>query len=565
MSPANGAHQGPACPKPEELLAFSVGQLAESTSEPIARHIEACPDCLAILATLQGLHDKKDPLLADLRQPLPGELFVPRVGARRPGATAADEVPPTCSPEPGGEGDRPTPDEGVLRTIPGYEILRELGRGGMGVVYWAWQSSLHRPVAVKMLLAGDYASPQELARFQVEAEAVARLQHPHIVQVHEVGWAAGRPFLALEYVDGASLAQHLTGTPLPARDAARLVELLAWAVHYAHQRGVLHRDLTPANVLLQARSAESGVRSEEPALRTPGSALPVPKITDFGLAKLLVGGGPTLTQSGAVLGTPSYMAPEQALGKPQQVGRATDVYSLGAILYELLTGRPPFKAETPLETLQQVASEEPVSPSRLQPKVPRDLATICLKCLQKEPRKRYESAEALAEDLRRFQAGEPIRARPVGSTERLWRWCRRNPVAAALVVVGCMLLAVLTVGLPLGLLVRAERNDALANLKRAESAERALRQREDEIKIRAHLAQARASRQSREPGQRFKSLKEIREALALKPAEELLYQLRTEAIAALALPDVEVLREWEGTRSAPWAWTSTATSSATLA
>jgi hypothetical protein len=315
-----------------------------------------------------------------------------------------------------------------LPAVPGYELLQELGGGAMGVVYWAWRSSLTRTVAVKMIRAGADARPQELARFRVEAEAVSRLEHPHIVQVYEVGQVGNCPYLALEYVDGGSLARRLAGTPLPARQAARLLELLARAVQYAHHRGVVHRDLSPANVLLATSEPPEGV-----LLGGSGEARYYqPKVTDFGLAKLFIGGGPTLTHSEAVLGTPSYMAPEQAAGDVKEVGPAADVYALGAILYECLTGRPPFKAAAVPQTLRQVVEEEPVPPSRLQPKLPRDLTTICLKCLEKPPAKRYASAEDLAEDLRRFLAGEAIRARPVGGAERLRRWCRRNPVTAAL-------------------------------------------------------------------------------------------------------------------------------------
>jgi serine/threonine protein kinase/predicted Zn-dependent protease len=311
-------------------------------------------------------------------------------------------------------------------SLPCYEILSELGRGAMGVVYKAWQTSLNRVVALKMIRAGDLADSRELARFHTEAEAVARLQHPHIVQIHEAGQHEGRLYIALECVDGSSLGRELSGTPWPARRAAQLVETLARAMHHAHRQGIVHRDLTPNNVLLTHDGQ--------------------PKITDFGLAKILVGGGPTLTQTGVFMGTPSYTAPEQAAGKTKEVGPAADVYALGAILYECLTGRPPFKAETPQETLRQVESQEPVAPSRLQPKVPRDLSTVCLKCLQKEPRKRYASAEALAEDLGRFLAGLPVRARPMGRTARLWRWCRRNPAVASLLsAVAVLLIAVATV------------------------------------------------------------------------------------------------------------------------
>jgi tetratricopeptide (TPR) repeat protein len=294
--------------------------------------------------------------------------------------------------------------------VPGYQVLEELGRGGMGVVYKARQIGLDRVVALKMILAGACAGPEDRARFRTEAEAIARLQHPHIIQIHEVGEYAGRPFYSLEFCPGGSLERKLAGTPLPPQEAAALTEQLARAMAAAHQKGVIHRDLKPANVLL----AEDGT----------------PRISDFGLAKRLDATGQTGT--GAVLGTPSYMAPEQAAGQGRVVGPAADVYALGAILYELLTGRPPFRAATPLDTVFQVLSDEPVPPRRLQPKVPRDLEIICLKCLQKEPHRRYGSAEALADDLRRFLDGQAITARPVSSIERAWRWCRRNPIVAAL-------------------------------------------------------------------------------------------------------------------------------------
>jgi WD40 repeat protein/tRNA A-37 threonylcarbamoyl transferase component Bud32 len=301
--------------------------------------------------------------------------------------------------------------EPTLPAVPGYEVLGVLGKGGMGVVYKARQKGLNRTVALKMILVGDHAQPDALARFKTEAEAVARLQHPHIVAVHEVGEHEGLPFFSLEFVAGGSLAQKLAGTPLSPGEAARLVETLARALHAAHQRGVIHRDLKPANVLL----AEDGT----------------PKVTDFGLAKQLDDDSGR-TREGDVMGTPSYMAPEQAAGDLRLIGPHTDVYALGAILYECLTGRPPFKGATMLETLEQVRQRDPVPPRHLQPKVPRDLEIICLKCLQKEPPRRYVSSEALAGDLHRYLDGEPILAKAVGPWERAVKWARRRPAVAAL-------------------------------------------------------------------------------------------------------------------------------------
>jgi eukaryotic-like serine/threonine-protein kinase len=319
---------------------------------------------------------------------------------------------------PAPAGDRPS------SAPAGYEIEGELGRGGMGVVYRARHVALNRPVALKMVLAGLHAGPAQLARVRVEAEAVARLQHPNVVQIFEVGEHDGRPFLALEYIEGGSLTAAFAGTPQAPRGVAELVEALARAVHQVHRRGIVHRDLKPSNILLAADGT--------------------PKVADFGLAKLLEGGAER-TDSGAVLGTPSYMAPEQAAGRPGRVGPATDVYALGALLYEGLTGRPPFRAETPLETFHQVLAAEVIPPSRLVPKVPRDLETVCLKCLNKDPHRRYESAEALADDLRRSLDDRPIRARRAGRAEHTWRWCRRNPgLAASIALAATALVAVAT-------------------------------------------------------------------------------------------------------------------------
>jgi tetratricopeptide (TPR) repeat protein/tRNA A-37 threonylcarbamoyl transferase component Bud32 len=331
--------------------------------------------------------------------------------------------------------------------VPGFEILEELGRGGMGVVYKARQARLKRVVALKVLLAGAHAGAEALARFRTEAEAAARLQHPNIVPILEVGAHHGRPYLVLEYLDSGNLKQRLDGTPQPAAPSARLMETLARAVEHAHRHCVIHRDLKPANVLL-TRSEGSEAVTLGGELKEEGRY--APKIADFGLAKQVAGADSTPaanpTQSGAILGTPSYMAPEQAAGRPGAVGPAADVYALGAILYELLTGRAPFKGENVAETLLQVQLDEPMPPRGLVPKVPRELETICLKCLQKDAGKRYPSAAAMADDLRRFLNGEPILARPATAWERAVKWARRRPTAAALVAVSTLAALALLIG-----------------------------------------------------------------------------------------------------------------------
>ena len=312
-----------------------------------------------------------------------------------------------------------------LPEIPGYKLKEVIGHGGMGIVFRARHLKLNRLIALKMLLSGAFASRQERTRFMREAEAVAGLQHPNIVQVFDVGELERRPFFTMELLEGGSLAQRLAGAPQPAVKSAQLLATIAAAVSYAHEHGIVHRDLKPGNILVTADDT--------------------PKIADFGLAQR-VDALHDLTTSGTRLGTPSYMSPEQANGKTSAVGPSADIYSLGAILYEMLSGRPPFRAETASATLQQVLADEPVRPSRLNPRVPRDLETICLKCLNKEPQQRYPTAAALADDLHRFLRGEPIAARPLGRTARFMRWVRRRPTAAALsatLVIVVLLLLVL--------------------------------------------------------------------------------------------------------------------------
>jgi WD40 repeat protein len=411
------------CISDHDLKAFVLGELPERLATAVARHLELCPTCDE---RARRWDDLADGAIQALRGGTPPTL--PHDHTADPGTDPSAAPPEPLSP-------------------PGFTLLAELGRGAGGVVYRARQHQPERIVALKCLR--DDPDAEQRARFLAEADAIARLHHPYIVQVYAVGEHQGQPFLCLEYLDGGTLATKIHGEPQPPREAARLLAVLAGAVQHAHEQGVIHRDLKPSNVLLTAEGT--------------------PKVGDFGLARF---GRPELTATGAVMGTPSYMAPEQAKGDNAAVGPAADVWALGAILYECLTGRPPFRGLGVLDTLKQVAECEPVPPARLQPGVPRDLDVICLKCLEKSPARRYPSAGELAADLERFLDGRPTKARPVGRAERAWRWCRRNPAVASLLALVAVVVVAGT-GTSWYLAVEAIRQKGRADAKTTEAEDNA--------------------------------------------------------------------------------------------
>ncbi len=426
------------------------------------------------------------------------EVYLQDSAISPPTVLSSDQV---CWPE------LPSPPE-----VSGYEILGELGRGAMGVVYKARHRQLNRLVALKMILSGGFAGPQERLRFLAEAEVIASIEHPGIVRVHEFGTHGSLPFFSLEFCSGGSLSARLAKTPLPAREAARLIEQVARAVQAAHDRGIVHRDLKPGNILL----AEDGS----------------PKVGDFGLAKRVESSG--LTTTGAVVGTPSYMAPEQAMGS-KDVGTAADVYALGSILYDCLTGRPPFKAARLYDTILQVINDEPVPPRQLNPGIPRDLETICLKCLHKLPGRRYASATELADELGRFLAGQPIQARRVGPVARAALWCRRQPALAGSIAAGVLAVALATA---VGFFQVTRERDRL----------RMERDRAEANLYRSLVSDARSQLRSRDTGWWWKALDNIREAATLRSADRDPAELRELAIQCLGTPYpcLRVHDTWKG-------------------
>jgi serine/threonine protein kinase/tetratricopeptide (TPR) repeat protein len=534
------------CPEQKQVERFLLGEASRAAAASVQAHLQDCAVCRAMMAGLADGESAEptlnDEATAEETPRAPNRAVAARptqtieyVAAAAPEPTQTVQYVPTAAPEPtqtvqyvqaaqvdeapagaagacdkqspddstatvqyqGGDARRPSEQKDTLPAtapvpegveVPGYEILQELGRGGMGVVYKARDRRLQRIVALKMVLAGAHAGAVGLSRFRAEAEAVAQLQHPNIVQIYETGEHEGRPFFALEFVEGGSLEQRMQERTLSVQASAELVETLARAIDVAHQRGIVHRDLKPGNILLrqpdERGSNPSILDARTSMVRSRAASALVPKIADFGLAKR-VDDDSSQTQSGSIMGTPCYMAPEQAAGRTREIGPAADTYSLGAMLYELLTGRPPFKAGNPIDTIRQVIEQDPVPPRQLEPRVPHDLETICLKCLEKEPARRYHSAGALADDLRCFLHDEPILARPTPAWERAWKWGKRRPAVVALLGVS----ALAALGM---LMFIVWHNVSLrAQLDEARADERLARQREQEALEDQRLERAR--------------------------------------------------------------------------
>ena len=491
--------------------------LSASKSGAIEAHVETCVSCQAAVEVLLGRTVKKRGPAGPQGEDQAEVEFIVRQA----------EVEPNTVDAAAGRTPRASRDGRPLPTIEGYEILEEIGRGGMGLVCKAWQRDLNRLVAIKMVHL-DAGGPESLIRFHQEAELSARLQHPNIVGVYEIGQWEQRPYLVMEYVAGGTLAAKCKKQPQPPLQAAALVEVLARTIDHAHRKDVLHRDLKPSNVLLTAEGE--------------------PKIADFGLATCIAVQS-ELTATGAALGTPGYMAPEQARKREGRIGPAADVYALGVILYEQLTGRLPVPASELMDFLLRLEKEEPIPPRRLQPGVPRNLEVVCLKCLRKDPRHRYASAEALADDLRRFLDGKPVAARPASMVERAWRWAKRNPTLAGALSASAGLLIVLAVGASVAaVLFRGERNRAVE----AEEQTSAQKVRAEQLlaeALRSVAGEVRGMRLRGERGAYFRGMPKLRAALAkareLNAPEDVIRALRDEMGNLVTVGDVEITREWD--------------------
>jgi serine/threonine protein kinase/WD40 repeat protein len=484
---------------------FAHGRLEESLSGEVEVHLQSCDDCCRHLEDL----------------PSSGDRFVRELRSLAQSPQAPSDAIGRSQ---------------VPSRIGRFEVRETIGEGGFGIVLSAYDPNLQRDVAIKIPRHGSFLPPDLRARFLREARAAAGLDHPNIMPIYEAGEESGTCYIAAAYCRGPTLAAWIRGRAdlVPFQLAARLAMELSGAIQHAHSRGVYHRDLKPSNVLLEPLTAESPA---DGGLSTNGSGWGfVLRITDFGLAKL-DGDDRAVTRSNLVMGTASYMAPEQASGKGP-VGPAVDIYALGAILYELLTGRPPFVSDSELETLLRVRDEEPVPPSRLRPRTPRDLETICLTCLAKDPRRRYADAQSLQADLRRFLSGEPIHARPTSQLEHALRWCRRNPLATALAA--CLVVALLTIaGVSTAMSLRLNR-EALRSFAAEVESKRHLWD--------SYLASTRAARTSKTQGQRIESLNQLQAAARLASelnlGEDARLRMRNEAIASLALADLALETQW---------------------
>jgi len=461
------------CPEHSILLAYQRGELTVADLDAVTAHLDTCATCESVA---QSLDDSTEPILEALRRLPAGEReALKNLDGGGPNGELKVRILPMAHENPDDPSGATLGLSAEVAAMPMhlgvYQVLEELGRGGMGVVYKAWHPGLRRHVALKVVRAGVHASADETIRFHREAELIARVSHPNLVQIYEIGQHNGLPFIVLEFLPGGSLDTRLGGLPQPARRAAELVATLGEAVQTAHQHGVIHRDLKPANVLL----TDDGT----------------PKIADFGLARRLDGPGVSRA-SGIVVGTPSYMAPEQ-VAHPNDIGPQADVYALGAILYECLTGRPPFRAESAQETFRQLLADDPVSPSKLQPKLPRDLVTVCLRCLEKDPLRRYPSAGELVADLRRFLGGQPVLARPITPLERAVKWAHRSPTVAGLI--GALVVGAVCAFIAISLLwIQAEHRAKDAAVAR--DAESEARRRAEETSTRERQARQETERVS---------------------------------------------------------------------